>query len=115
MDQSHFRWPGSDRHRLADRRTLSQLPVRLALPGHGPAISDPAKTFAAARSRYERMRADPQRAGWHACKRIFAFALMIHDGIPLGEVTSYLTSRAWLADHATAVFGTDADPSRRTC
>ncbi len=88
---------------------LSQLPVRLALPGHGPAITNPAKTFAAARSRYERMRADPQRAGWHACKRIFAFALMIHDGIPLGEVTGYLTTRPWLADHAAIVFGTDAE------
>lgn len=55
MDQFCSRWPGSDRHRPADRRKLSQLPVLLALPGHGPAISDPARTFAAARSRYERM------------------------------------------------------------
>jgi hypothetical protein len=66
------------------------------------------KAFGAARSRYEQMRADPQRAGRHACKRIFALALMIHDGRPLGELTGFLASRPWLVGHAAAVFGTDA-------
>lgn len=88
---------------------LSRLPIRLALPGHGPAISDPPEAFAAAHARYERMRADPQRAGWHACKRILAFALMINDGIPRDDLDAYLTGRPWLVDHATTVFGTTAE------
>ena len=85
---------------------LGRLPVRLALPGHGPAITDLPRALAAAHARYQRMRADPQRAGWHACKRILAFALMINDGINLDDLHTYLTSRAWLIDHARAVFHT---------
>ncbi|WP_250282368.1 MULTISPECIES: hypothetical protein [unclassified Frankia] len=89
---------GSDTSRIEDT---------LATAG-GP-ILDPPATFAAAHARYERMRADPQRAGWHACKRIFAFALMIRDGIPLDDVDIYLTRQPWLVDHASKVFDTDAE------
>lgn len=89
--------------------SLRRLPVRLALPGHGPAIDDPPTAFAAAHARYERMRADPRRAGWHACKRILAFALMIHDGIARDDLEAYLTARPWLVDHAAAVFDTTAE------
>lgn len=55
------------------------------------------------------MRADPQRAGWHACKRILAFALMINDGIDRDDLDAYVTSRPWLVDHATTVFNTTAE------
>ncbi|ONH32065.1 hypothetical protein BL254_22295 [Protofrankia sp. BMG5.30] len=88
---------------------LSRLAVRTALPGHGGPILDPPAVFAAAHARYERMRADPQRAGWHACKRIFAFALMIRDGIPLDDVDTYLARQPWLVDHASKMFDTDAE------
>jgi glyoxylase-like metal-dependent hydrolase (beta-lactamase superfamily II) len=94
---------------LRSVEALSRLPVRLAMSGHGPAITDPPAALAAAHARYERMRADPQRAAWHACKRILAFALMIHDGIPVGEIDGYLTGRPWLADHARAVLGTTSE------
>ncbi len=79
---------------------LARLPVRVALSGHGPPILDPPAAFAAARTRYERMRADPPRAAWHAMKRILAFALMIHDGIPARRAVTYVLSRPWLRDHA---------------
>jgi hypothetical protein len=36
--------------------------------------------------------------GWHAARRIFAFALMIRDGIAVDEVEPYLHARAWLTD-----------------
>ena len=85
---------------------LSQLPIRVALPGHGPVITEPAHAFAMAHATYQKMQADPQRAGWHACKRIFAFALMIHDGLPIDDIDTYLTSRQWLIDHASTVFHT---------
>ncbi|MFD0622873.1 hypothetical protein ACFQ2K_08585 [Streptomyces sanglieri] len=35
-----------------------------------------------------------------AARRIFAFALMIRDGIPADEVEPYLHARAWLTDAA---------------
>lgn len=88
---------------------LCSLDVRVAFSGHGPAITDPPAAFEAARSRYERMQADPERAGSHACKRILAFALMIHDGIPLDGLEAYLTDRGWLQDHAARIFDTTAE------
>jgi hydroxyacylglutathione hydrolase len=79
---------------------LARLPVRVALSGHGPPILDPPAVFAGARSRYERMLADPPRAAWHAMKRILAFALMIHDGIPARRTVTYVLAQPWLRDHA---------------
>jgi hydroxyacylglutathione hydrolase len=79
---------------------LARLPVRVALSGHGPPILDPPAAFAGARARYERMLADPPRAAWHAMKRILAFALMIHDGIPARRAVTYVLSRPWLRAHA---------------
>lgn len=43
---------------------------------------------------------DPAGAVWHGARRIFAFALMIRDGIPVGEIEPYLHARAWLTDAA---------------
>jgi glyoxylase-like metal-dependent hydrolase (beta-lactamase superfamily II) len=85
---------------LATVDELARLPVRVALSGHGPPALDPPAAFAAARSRFERMLADPPKAAWHAMKRILAFALMIHDGIPARETVTYVLTRPWLRDHA---------------
>jgi hydroxyacylglutathione hydrolase len=88
---------------------LASLPVRHALSGHGPAITDPAAAFARARERYEKMRSDSVRTAWHGMKRIFAYALMIYDGIPVEEVARYLLRCAWLVDHARSVLHTDPE------
>jgi glyoxylase-like metal-dependent hydrolase (beta-lactamase superfamily II) len=95
--------PGAIGVALQSVERLAGLPVRCCLSGHGPLITDPPGALAHARSRYERMLADPSRAAWHGMKRIFAYALMINDGMPLAGVTDYLTSRAWLIDYATRV------------
>ncbi|WP_217912742.1 MBL fold metallo-hydrolase [Miltoncostaea marina] len=86
--------------------SLAALAPRVALSGHGPVMADPPRAFAAAHARYERMRADPQRAAWHAMKRILAFALMIRDGVALDELDAYLVASPWLAGHAARVFAT---------
>ena len=88
---------------------LSRLPVKVALPGHGPAIDDWPRAVERARTRYERMRAYPEQAAWHACKRILAFALMMRGGIPLATAHAHLASRPWLQDHARLVFHTSAE------
>lgn len=44
---------------------------------------------------------------WHAVRRIFGFALMIREGIPVDEVEAYLHARAWLTDAARLL---DATP-----
>lgn len=95
--------PGAIGVALQSVERLAALHARYCLSGHGPRITDPPAAFAHARSQYERMLADPFRAAWHGMKRIFAYALMINDGIPLDGAGGYLTSRAWLIDYATRV------------
>jgi glyoxylase-like metal-dependent hydrolase (beta-lactamase superfamily II) len=101
--------PGAIGVALQTVERLAALPVRHCLSGHGPHITDPPAAFAQARSRYERMNADPSRAAWHGMKRIFAYALMINDGLPLDRLAGYLTSRAWLIDYATRVLHVTPD------
>jgi hypothetical protein len=88
---------------------LAALPVRFAFSGHGPAVADPSAAFARARGRYEKLRNDPARIAWHGMKRIFAYALMIYDGIPVTEVDAYLFRCGWLIDHARKVLNTDPE------
>ncbi|MEW6637218.1 MAG: MBL fold metallo-hydrolase [Actinomycetota bacterium] len=84
---------------------LSQLYARHAFSGHGPAIEDPRAAFDTARRRYERWLAEPERAYWHACKRIFTYALMIHRGLDESEVRPHLLSCPWFHDFARNGFG----------
>jgi hypothetical protein len=70
------------------------------LPAHGPIPADPGAALATALRRAQRLVGDPAGAVWYAARRIFAFALMIRDGIPVSEVEPYLHARAWLTDAA---------------
>ncbi|MFJ5310175.1 MBL fold metallo-hydrolase [Streptomyces sp. NPDC088350] len=81
-------------HRLAD------LAPRVLLPSHGPIPEDPGAAFGAALRRAQRLVDDPAGAVWYGARRIFAFALMIRDGLPTAEAECYLHARAWLADAA---------------
>jgi hypothetical protein len=70
------------------------------LPSHGPIPADPDAAFAAALLRAQRLVDDPDRAVWYGARRIFAFALMIREGIPADEIEPYLRARTWLTDAA---------------
>jgi glyoxylase-like metal-dependent hydrolase (beta-lactamase superfamily II) len=84
---------------------LAALPLRWACSGHGPAITDPAVAIAATWRRYTQWRQAPEQLAWHACKRIFVYALMIRDGLPEADVRPYLVSRGWFNDYSRHVFG----------
>lgn len=88
---------------------LSRLPVRRAFSGHGPAIEDPIAVFDAARRRYEKWLEDPEKACWHGCKRIFAYALMIYCGLAGDEVRPYLFRCPWFGDFARHGFDVEPD------
>jgi hypothetical protein len=81
---------------------------QLVMSGHGPVITAPATAFAAARKRFEKMRADPEAAAWHAAKRILAYALMIGGGIASDALAPYLAASPWVRDLAAAPFGSTA-------
>ncbi|MFG2603101.1 MBL fold metallo-hydrolase [Streptomyces sp. NPDC048514] len=85
---------------LASLGRMADLEPRVILPSHGPIPADPAAAFAAALRRAQRLVDDPAGATWYGARRIFAFALMIRDGIPADEVEPYLHVRGWLTDAA---------------
>jgi glyoxylase-like metal-dependent hydrolase (beta-lactamase superfamily II) len=75
---------------LASLRRLADVAPRVLLPSHGPIPTDPGAAFTSALRRIQRLVDDPDTLVWHAARRIFAFALMIRDGIPVDEAEPYL-------------------------
>ncbi len=86
---------------------LAELRIQWACSGHGPAIEGPASTIEAARRRYEKWLEDPEKAAWHACKRILAYELMLEDGMSAEDVESYLLRAPWFSDYARHSFGAE--------
>ena len=58
------------------RRIAALDPVR-TIPGHGPPVDDVGAAVAMNLERYERFRAEPARAAWHATRRALVSHLMI--------------------------------------
>ena len=79
-------------HRLADLNPL------VLLPAHGPIPPDPQAALAAWLRRIRRLAQDPAGAVRYGARRILAFALMIHNGIPVTDVDGYLRNRPWVID-----------------
>lgn len=83
---------------------LRRLPVRWACSGHGKAITNPAATFKRAQERYERWSRDLHKVGWHACKRILAYALMMFNGMSEQALHAYLLASPWYEDYTKKIF-----------
>lgn len=90
-----------------DRR--AGLQPTIGYPGHGPAVTDLPAALARGRRRLAAWQRDPQQIGWHACKRIFAHALILRDGIAEAELAPFLLECPWFADHARLVFGSSPE------
>ncbi|MFN8473379.1 MAG: MBL fold metallo-hydrolase [Anaerolineae bacterium] len=88
---------------------LARLRLTWAFSGHGPAMDKPIAALDAARRRYEGWLNAPEKAAWHGAKRIFAYHLMLQDGMPQAEVGPYLLRCAWFQDYAHYVF--DCEPA----
>ncbi|WP_248002340.1 MBL fold metallo-hydrolase [Streptomyces sp. RPA4-2] len=80
--------PGAATTALASLKRMADLDPRLILPSHGPIPTDPAAAFSAALRRAQRLIDDPAGTIWYGARRIFAFALMIRDGIRRGRAVS---------------------------
>ncbi|MFD9006256.1 MBL fold metallo-hydrolase [Streptomyces sp. NPDC059582] len=85
---------------LDSLKRLAGLAPRVILPSHGPIPTDTAAAFTAALRRAQRLVDDPDGAVWYGARRVFAFALMIRDGIAVTEAEPYVHARAWLTDAA---------------
>jgi glyoxylase-like metal-dependent hydrolase (beta-lactamase superfamily II) len=85
---------------LASLQRLLDLAPRVLIPAHGPIPAGAASALTAALRRARRLVDDPDGAVWYGARRIFAYALMIRDGIPVALAEPYLHERAWLIDAA---------------
>lgn len=85
---------------LASLQRVADLAPRVLLTAHGPVPTDTDLALEKALRRAQRLVDDPDGAIWYGARRIFAFALMIRDGIPTAQVEDYLVARAWLQDAA---------------
>jgi glyoxylase-like metal-dependent hydrolase (beta-lactamase superfamily II) len=85
---------------VASLQRLTDLAPRVLLPAHGPIPADTGAALATALRRAQRLVDDPDGAVWYGARRIFAYALMIHSGMPADDVEAYLHQRTWLTDAA---------------
>lgn len=85
---------------LESLQRLAALDPKVILPAHGPIPADTEQTFANALRRAQRLADDAQGAVWYAARRIFAFALMIYEGIAADDVEQYLCAQEWFIDAA---------------
>lgn len=77
--------------------------------GHSPITDDPMKAIDSARRRYEKWVSEPQKIGWHACKRIFSYALILSDGMNAAEMRGYLLGSPWFLDYSRYTFHSDPE------
>jgi hydroxyacylglutathione hydrolase len=89
---------------ITSLETLAALPLKWGISGHSPLMTNPQAAIATAIRRYTAWRNDPEKIGWHACKRIFAYKLMLTDGMDEAEVTPYLVGCAWYQDYCRLLF-----------
>lgn len=83
---------------------LSKLQIKKAYSGHGPQIENPSAAIDSARSRFEKWLRTPEKISWHAMKRIFAFTLIMKDGLAKEEINNYLLNCGWFQDFARYSF-----------
>lgn len=90
---------------IASLERLMRMDIAVAYPGHGTAVTHVDESCRRTIRRYERWLDDPEKVAWHGCRRIFAFALMINDGIPRDDVHDYIQGTQWARDNARMILG----------
>lgn len=92
---------------------IGRLEARLAVAGHGEVIEDVAACVRRSLERLDLWEAEPARMAFHACRRVFGYALMIHGGFAEDELMPYLLARRWVRDFApVATLAADAFAER---
>ncbi|HEX9076200.1 MAG TPA: MBL fold metallo-hydrolase [Anaerolineae bacterium] len=94
-------------HARASLDKLAALNAVAIFPGHGPAIYNVSANFHRVRARLDTYISDPKKMALHALKQYFIFTLMLKDGIPAGELETYVPHIPAFADYATRYLDTD--------
>ena len=90
--------------------TISRIPVRLVIPGHGAPFTDVEAALARARSRLESFRREPARHARHALKVLIKYHLMEERSQPLDLLLQWAAATPLLDElwqrHGAAQGGT---------
>jgi len=92
---------------LESLKTLLMLDVETVYTGHGPPIKGKDEIRQVMQKALERLNSwqlAPDRVAWHGCKRIFAYTLMIKNGLHKDMINDYLLQCGWFHDFSTYVF-----------
>ncbi|MGI8650835.1 MAG: MBL fold metallo-hydrolase, partial [Rubrobacter sp.] len=100
---------GATERAMESIRRLMSLKVEWASSGHGPPTREFPRIATRALARYESWLDDPEKSAWHACKRIFAYALMLEDGMDEARIKTYLLNAPWFRDYALYAFVTEPE------
>ena len=92
--------------------TIAALPIDIALPGHGPPITDLPAAITRARSRLQAFVDDPRRSPRNALKVMLKFLLLDHRRMPLAQAIATLRRSRTIAG-AAAQLGLDTDSALR--
>jgi len=88
-------------------RRLAVLDVQTIYPGHGPAITDPARAFARTITKVERLIQDRRALGWDQLKKMVLYFLLMHGAVPQDELFPRLASTQWFLDPVRRYLGGD--------
>ena len=95
---------GALQRTMATLEKLLTFEIEIAISGHGGIHHDPKSAIENALHRYERWQKDPQKIAWHACKRIFSYAIMLKNGIQRDDIEPYLLQCPWFQDYSQTYF-----------
>lgn len=82
--------------------------VALALPGHGPAITDVTASLQALQARLERFRREPRRLALHLARRVTMAALLEMQPVRREQFLATTAALPWVADYAPRCGAADA-------
>lgn len=83
---------------------LHKLPIKVAYSGHGLKIDQPKQSIERAIERLKRWAISPESIGWHACKRVYSYSLIIDNGMHKDKIESYLLAQNWFQDISRYLF-----------
>lgn len=94
---------------VATVERFAMYSVDVALPGHGPAITDVAASVAALRRRLHSFQADRRQLAWHFARRVSMAALLEIQPVNQSDYLAAARGWPWVADYAPRCGYTDGE------
>ena len=78
---------------------LQQLDIALALPGHGPLITDAAASLERVATLLAQFRADPEKLVRHLVRRVFIATLLARQPVGRSALLEWMLALPWTTDY----------------